>query len=122
MPNPTFPQLSQGALLDARQFAIQYEDPAQRTEMEGGYVITRAKHTRAPRRTFNVVYRQLNADDKLLIEAFYDSVKGGSVIFDWINPQNLLTYQVRMKASMSLAHVGRGFTQRWDCSMVLEQA
>ena len=122
MLNPVFPTFSAGAALDSGAFRVEFEDPAQRSDMEGGYVITRAKHTRRPRRTFSIVYRQLNTADKDLLDAFYDTVKGGSVIFDWVSPQSLLTLQVRMKGPMSEQYVGRGVTQRWDCSMTFEEA
>lgn len=122
MPNPLFPTLSGGTKPDAADFSVSYEDPALRTDMEGGYVVSRARHTRTPRKTFKVVYRNISNADKILIENFWNTVRGGSVIFDWVNPEDTLTYAVRFKDSLSSNYEGMGNTKRWDCSFSVEQA
>lgn len=122
MPNPIYPTLPSGSLPDSAQFGQDLEDPAMRTEMEGGYVATRPKHTRAPRKTWMVAYRNLTDDDKLSLETFWGTVRGGSVIFDWTNPSNLTVYQVRFKDPLKFRYTGIGSSQRWDCSFSVEQA
>lgn len=118
---PTFPTFQTG-LLDSRAFEVTPEDPAMRTEMEGGYVITRKKHTRRPRRTFTASYRGLNDADRDALDDFWDLVGGGSVVFDWTNPEDSVVYAVRFKEAYRLVHTGRGPTRRWDCLLTFEQA
>lgn len=123
MPTSTnFPTLSANAVPDSSQFRVSYEDPSMRTDMEGGYVITRARHTRPPRRTWMVVYRMLTNADRALLETLWDTVRGGSATFNWTNPQNSTTYEVRFKDPLNFSYSGRGTNQRWDCSFSLEQA
>lgn len=117
-----FPTLSAAAIPDSAQFQVNYEDPAMRTEMEGGYVITRARHTRVPRRSWKVTYRMLGNADRTLLENLWDTVRGGSASFNWTNPQNATSYEVRFKEPLSFSYTGRGSNQRWDCSFTLEQA
>lgn len=117
-----FPTLSPAAVPDSSQFQVMFEDPVMRSEMEGGYVITRARHTRAPRKTWRIVYRMLRNFDRLTLESFWTTVRGGSATFNWTNPQDGSTYIVRFKDPLQMTYVGRGSNQRWDCSFTLEQA
>jgi hypothetical protein len=122
VPNPIYPTLPSGSLPDSRQFSQALEDPAMRTEMEGGYVSTRPKHTRTPRKTWSVAYQMLTDADKTELETFWNTVKGGSVIFDWTNPANDVVYQVRFKEPLNFQYKGIAYTRRWDCSFSVEQA
>jgi hypothetical protein len=119
---PAFPTLSSGSKPDSSTFGLSFEDQAMRTETEGGYVFTRARHTRAPRKTWAFGYKQLTNADRVQIESFITLVRGGSVIFTWQNPQDLVTYNVRFKDLPKFGYEGVGNTQRWNCSMTLEQA
>jgi hypothetical protein len=123
MSSSTFPTLSNNRLADADGYQIEYEDPAIRTDMEGGYVVSRPRHTRTPRKTFSVKYTDLSNGDRGTLENFYmNDVRGGSMIFDWTNPQDNLVYQVRFKGGLAFVYHGFGHNQRWDCSFKLEQA
>lgn len=122
MADPVFPTLTNLVKPDSSKHTETREDPAMRTEAEGGYVITRAKHTRVPRKSWTVGYRMLLNSDKAALDAFWDLVRGGSAIFDWTNPQDNVLYKVRFKEQIRWAYTGIGSSQRWDCSFSLEQA
>lgn len=120
MSNPVFPVLAKGQ--DAKFYSIELEDTAIKTSMEGGYVVSRARHTRRPRRTFKTGFTDLAPGDASLLEAFYDLVRGGSVVFDWPDPVTHTVFQVRFMEKLLFQYVGIGPTQRWDVQMTLEQA
>lgn len=124
MSNPAFPTLTGTFKLpDSKQFGLELEDPAQKTDIEGGYVITRPKHTRIPRKTWTgISYVQLNSTDKAALESFWNTVKGGSLIFDWTNPEDGSLYLVRFKDPVKFKYAGIGQTHYWDCSFSLQQA
>jgi hypothetical protein len=115
-----FPTLAVGKP-DSRQYAESQENTALRTELEGGYTATRPKHTRTPRRYWKVAYQYMNNADKALLDAHWNTQRGGSLAFDWVNPQNGTTYTVRYKSTIEWVYKGAGPTQRWDCSFELEQ-
>jgi hypothetical protein len=117
-----FPTLPSGSLPDSKQFAISLEDPAMRTEMEGGYVITRKKHTRTPRRTWAIAYQMLTEGDRTTLDDFWNTTAGGSLAFDWTNPADGSIYTVRFKDPLNFKYAGIGTSKRWDCSFSLEQA
>lgn len=122
MPTPTFPALPSGAIADSSKFGITLEDNTLRQEIEGGYVVTRARTTRKSRRVFSVGYTCIAEQDRAALEAFWQTVSGNAVIFLWTSPQDELVYSVRFKGKLKFSYVGAGLTQRWDCSFELEQA
>lgn len=122
MTNPVFPTLPSGKVADSAKFEVSKKDPAMRAEMEGGYAVTRARHTRKPPRLFKVAYTSIDNADKTVLDNFYDTVRGGSVIFDWTDPESLVIYQVRFSGSFILRYAGAGNNRLWDCSFDLEQA
>jgi hypothetical protein len=115
-----FPNLSRKA--STKGFKVKYEDPAMRAKTEGGYVITRARHTRLPRKTFSVRYEDISEADRLLLQTLWNTVRGGSATFNWQSPQDGITYEVRFTSEIILEYHGFGETQRWDCSFDIEQA
>jgi phage-related protein len=122
MSNPVFPALPSGKQMDSSKTSVARENPVQRTELEGGYVATRAKHTRAPRKTWSCGFTFISNADKGALETFWDTVKGGSVAFDWTNPQDSIVYTVRFKGDpLKFSYVGRGTAQYWDVTFDLEQ-
>ena len=120
MSNPVFPVLKMGQ--DSKYYKVSIEDPSMKTPMDGGYVVSRAKHTRKPRRTFTTGFTQLTNADRQILESFYDSVRGGSVIFDWTDPINNQTFQVRFASEFAFQYTGVGVSQLWDVSFTLQQA
>ena len=119
MTNPVFPA---DPKQDSKYYEVELEDPTLRTNMEGGYVVTRPKHTRKPRRTFKSGCTSITSDQRKALEDFYDSVRGGSVIFDWTDPVTGTVFQVRFKEKISFKYTGMGITQLWDVTFTLEQA
>ena len=120
MPNPVFPTLSQGQ--DSKQFSMVQEDPTLSSPVEGGYVITRARHTRTPRKTFTSGFTGIGAADKALLEAFLNTVRVGSVIFDWTNPEDSAVYQVRFTKPVTFRYVGIRDTRLWDVQFEVQTA
>jgi hypothetical protein len=115
----TFPTLT--ANPDSSKFGYEKEDPAIKLEMEGGYMISRARHTRALRRTFTLVYTYISDADKVLLDAFWDTMKGGSDYFTWTNPENSTAYTVRFKTPMKIEYRGRYNLKKWDVSVTIEE-
>jgi len=126
MTNPVFPTLSTGQ--DSRHYTMTQEDPAIKSEMEGGYVVSRPRHTRKPRKKFTGGFTEIRDADKALLEAFYDTVRGGSLIFDWTDPQSAMNggtpkvYQVRFEGELRFTYKGIGPTKLWDVTFTLQQA
>ena len=106
---------------DTSKYTYEIEDKAIKTEIEGGYVSSRARHTRAPRMTFKVAYTYIKDADKLILDNFYKSMGGGSDYFTWTNPENAVSYTVRFKSTLSGSFVGRLNNRRWDISFDLEE-
>lgn len=122
MSSINFPTLPSASLPDSSQFSVSLEDPAMRVEMEGGYSVTRARFTRAPRKTWTISYQMLTDADRAVLDTFWSTVRGGSAIFNWTSPQNATSYKVRFKGVMKFTYVGIKNQQRWNCSFELEQA
>jgi len=122
MTYPVFPVFLSGKKPDSSKFEEVKTDPAMRVRMDGGYTVTRARHTRKPTRSFKIGYTFMNAVDKLALDTFYDNMRGGSLIFDWKDPATNITYQARFGGPINYKHVGSGNTRRWDCSFEIEQA
>jgi hypothetical protein len=71
---------------DRKFWWLQKEDPAIRTDMEGGYVASRPRHNRDPlRRTWTFGYTDIDATDRAALENFWDSQKGGSKVWIWLD-------------------------------------
>jgi hypothetical protein len=118
--NPVFPTLTKTQ--DSKFYGIELEDTGLKTPMDGGYVVSRARHTRRPRRTFRTGFTDLTPDDATLLENFYDLVRGSSVVFDWTDPITTSVWQVRFIDKLSFQYTGVGISKRWDVQFSLEQA
>jgi hypothetical protein len=123
MTTPVLPiTLTGGEAQDAKKFGLEYEDPAIKADTEGGYVYSRARFTRAPRRTWSSGYTYIADVSRLQLEAFWTTVMGGSVIFQWRNPADGSDYLVRFAEPIKLSYVGAGTNKRWDVSFKVEEA
>jgi len=121
MTTPIFPTLSTGQ--DSKFYSVEQEDVSMQSKMDGGYVVSRAKTTRAPRRSFTSGFTNLSNADRGALQAFYDTVKGGSVIFAWTDPIDKAVFQVRfMDKKLNFKYTGIGTAQRWDVQFSLQQA
>ncbi|MEO9387060.1 hypothetical protein [Chromobacterium phragmitis] len=115
-----FPKLAAGP--DSRQYSEKIEDPSIRTQMEGGYTVTRPRFTRRPRRKFAVAYTFISADDKKLLEGFWNAVKGGSGMFWWPLPYSDEKAVCRFgEGEIDFQYVGAGGNHRWDVKMAIEE-
>lgn len=121
MSNPVFPP-SLARQQDAKYYEFDLEDVAMKTEMEGGYVVSRPKHTRKPRRTFTSGLTCILDADRAALEDFYELVKGGSVVFDWTDPIDAKVYQVRFAEKLKIKYTGVSTAHRWDVTFVMQQA
>lgn len=118
----TFPTLASGERSDSSKYSTQIEDVATKTNMEGGYVVSRPKFTRLPRKTFNIAYTAMGQTDKLAIEAFYVTVLGGSSIFNWTDPVTNTVYAARFADKVKYTYTGKGNRHLWDVAFMLEEA
>jgi phage-related protein len=115
-----FPTLSKQ--LDASAFKMSYENPSTKEgETDGGYVITRARHTRRPRRIFTIRFVDITETDRLALEAFWDARRGGSEAFNWTNPVTSDVFNVRFDSQNSIEfnRVGYGTNHRYDTNEIV---
>lgn len=121
MTNPVFPLAD---LQDSSKYQVAQENQAIGSKMDGGYVITRPRHTRKPRKTYQSGFTNLTEDQKNTLQAFFETVYGGSVIFDWTNPTDNTVKAVRFTTdtTMQFAYTGVGMTRFYDVSFKLEEA
>jgi hypothetical protein len=107
---------------DSKKYSFEFEDPVVRSKIEGGYVVSRPRHTRSLRRTWSVGYTFISDADKLLLQAHYQAMRGGSDIFRWYNHEDYTWYNVRFVEQVEFKYVGAGYTKRWDIAFKVEQA
>jgi len=120
MPNPVFPVLSTGH--DSAKYSIELEDTGMQTELEGGYVASRARHTRRPRRTWSDGFTDISQADADLLQAFWDQVSTHT-IFDWTNPADDTVTAVRFTpGTFSLRYAGVGANRRYSVEFKVQQA
>ncbi|CAG9228893.1 hypothetical protein [Burkholderia vietnamiensis] len=108
---------------DSSKFQQKKENPALASKMDGGYVVTRPRHTRPPRRTFTTGFTSVDEATKEAFDAFFDSVHGGSVIFIFIHPTTKEQVPVRFTTDTELnwKYSGAGTNFRWDVDFKLEE-
>lgn len=71
------------------------EDSTVRSEFSAGYQQSRQRYTRV-RHKWTISYSALDSTSVYLLQIFYDdTVHGGADAFDWTNPVDENTYQVR---------------------------
>lgn len=114
-----FPALT--AKADSAKYSRTAEDPAIRSELEGGYVYSRPRFTRTPRKSWKIGYTEMNNTDRATLEAFWDTVRGGSDSFTWTDPQTNTGYTVRFKSPIEFKYTGFGGVHFWNVSFELEQ-
>lgn len=114
----TFPTLS--TKQDQRFFSDGREDNTQETKSEDGYVFSRPRTTRRPRRIFTTGYTNITDADKAAVQAFWDSVQGRSEAFIWVHPTTGENINVRFAMKqLSFDYAGwRADSHRWDLSEI----
>ena len=91
------------------------EDSTIKGDFEAGYVPTRSRHTRE-RLTIEIGYLLITDTDKILLEAFSSTVKGGTLSFNWTDPKTSVVYIVRFDKAPVLIYIK--FNQ-WTTSFIL---
>lgn len=115
----SFPVLSKPQ--DSKFHTVSHEDPAMRSKIEGGYVVSRARYTRTPRRTFTTGFTDISNADKGILQLFWDVKKGGSVSMTWVDPVNSESVTVRFVEPLSFIYTGLGGTHLWTVQFKLEE-
>lgn len=109
-----FPPVGLSQKEDSSQYDLELEDNTIRSKSEAGYVFTRKRSTRRPRRHFKTGFTSINEADKALLVSFYDSVGGGSSIFTWTDPTDDTEYSVRFVSNLKFDYVGMGETRLYN--------
>lgn len=105
---PTF-----GNSEDANKAGFDTEDVGMRSEMEGGYVLTRPRHTRTPRRIWITGFTDLDNSQKLVFEAFWNS-HGTYKGFTYSVRTTNEVVNVRFMSKPNFKYAGIGPTYHWD--------
>jgi len=111
-----FPTLSKAE--DSSFFKVEYEDPSMKVEMDGGYTLSRARHTRTPRRMFTTGFSYLTDAERATLETLYQNMRGGSSSFIWTNPVSLEEVTVRFDGAINFDYAGMGDTVLWHAPSI----
>lgn len=98
---------------DSSKYGFEQEDVGIRSEMEGGYVLTRPRSTRNPRRTWKTGFTDLSNTDKQTFEAFIVA-HGTYKAFDYTVPVEAITVNVRLREVPKYEYKGFGANLRWN--------
>jgi phage-related protein len=99
---------------DSAECQVEVEDVAVRSETDGGYVYTRARHTRTPRKTWTTGFTNISHAQKTELEQFYQTQRGGSDSFTYTPPTEGVEKIVRFKGPLKFQYTGAGTYFRWD--------
>jgi len=102
---------------DSQYFGIEYEDKGLKGEVDGGYVHTRPRHTRPPRKTFKTGFTMINQDQMNALEAFYELV-GTYLKFNYVHPVKSTVHEVRFSKNFSAKYKGMGLTRLWNVTEI----
>lgn len=106
---------------DAAKFGFEQEDVGIRSEMEGGYVLTRPRHTRKPRRTWTTGFSAISNADKLTFEQFIND-HGTYLAFNYTVPIGGEIVNCRLKSVPKYKYLGWGDNPHWDIDdIVIEE-
>ena len=120
MVDPVFP-VELASEQDSSKFQVEQEDNAVKGETEGGYVFTRRRNTRRPRRTFTTGFTDISQALQEKLETFYDLV-GTHTPFVYTNPATGKTFRVRFTAGPKYQYTGMGKTRLWSvASLTLKE-
>lgn len=98
-------------------------DPTIRSDFEAGYVQTRARFTRIPKR-WPITYRDTPDADKETVEAFEATLGVGSDSFNWTDPATGDTHTVRLAGPIRYKPTHQFIipgTTHWTLTMTLEE-
>lgn len=117
----SFPTLSRDPDIGTFKETLAY-DPSIRSQMADGSVISRAAFT-GTKKQWDIQYRFLTAADKVLLDAFQDTVMVGGSSFSWTSPQqdDGSTYTVRLKGPIQYTLMESSHRE-WSAKLVLIEA
>ena len=95
-------------------------DPTIRSRYEGGYVSTRARFTRMPRR-WSVKYEWMTTTNKGTLQTFEEARVVGSESFTWTNPMDSTSYTVRFFEPVRYTPTPSTNFQYWTVEFTLEE-
>lgn len=114
-----FPSLGDGE--DAKKYGFDTEDVGKRSEMEGGYVLTRPRHTRRPRRMWKTGFTAVSQTDFDTFLEFWND-HGTYTGFTYTTKIGSEAVNVRFMQKPRWTYVGVGTTYLWDIDdIVLEE-
>lgn len=103
-----------GVKEDSKHFKVTLEDKSLNSETDGGYVYSRPRHNRPPRRTFKTGFTDISEFDKLQIQSFAET-HGMYLIFSYQVPDTGETVNVRFSESLpNFQYKGFGGNHRYD--------
>lgn len=114
-----YPTLS--ALPDGATWQVSQENPAiEGNDTDGGYWVTRRRYTRTPPKSFSFSYADISHADMITLQNFWNQVGGSSSGFNWVNPVDNVTYNVRFGKGMKLdfQRIGFGANHRFSSSTI----
>jgi phage-related protein len=114
-----FPILSND--FDAASFTEASENPSVAGgDTEGGYEISRARHTRRPRRTWTFRFGDITEAERVILQNFWDARFGGAGAFNWTHPITAVVYNVRFEkqSTLEFSRTGYGTNHRWDTGTI----
>ncbi|MFP3609174.1 hypothetical protein SB778_03555 [Paraburkholderia sp. SIMBA_050] len=111
-------------LLDSSKFQPEKENPALASKMDGGYVVTRPRHTRRPRRTFTLGFTDFSDAQRAAVDQHFDDMHGGSSIFYFVHPVSKETILARYTTDTTLqwTYSGSGHTPLWSVTFKVQEA
>jgi hypothetical protein len=101
----TFPTLSREVEWEITE---EPEDSTIKSPYEDGYTHTRPRYTKDRGKWTGVTYKYLNTIDRDVLKAFMATVRMGAVAFDWVNPDNNVTYSVRFDPPPKITYLATG--------------
>jgi len=95
-------------------------DPTIRSDFENGAILTRSKFKNNTL-TWTVKYDFLTNSDKELLDDFQNNtVKWGAGAFNWINPEDNITYEVRLNTVINFIIVSKT-NREWSAQFEVVQ-
>lgn len=98
---------------DASKYGFEVEDVGMRSDMEGGYVISRPRHTRTPRRTWQTGFTDLSNDEYLEFLDFWND-HGTYKAFTYAVKTSTEEVNVRFAQKPEFKYAGVGANYRWN--------
>lgn len=102
---------------DSSKFSITREDVTISSKTDGGYVYTRPRHARPPRRHITTGFTNLNQEQWFKLDQFI-AVNGKHTIFSYVIPTTGEVIDVRLENIPTERYIGVGGVHIYDVSEV----